>query len=110
MKICERESSSSRRELAAYEHLNSITSSSPGATLIRKFHDAFKIPGLDGEHLCLVHEPLGMSMETFRQLMPAKQLSEELLKAVLRHLLQALDYLHSEAQMVHTGTSTSFIF
>jgi hypothetical protein len=46
-------------------------------------HDSFKIQGLEGEHLCLVHEPLGVSLETFRNVMPAKQLPEALLKLSL---------------------------
>ena len=35
--------------------------------------------------------------------MPLKRLPEKLLKAVLRHLLQALDCLHRDAEMIHTG-------
>jgi serine/threonine-protein kinase SRPK3 len=50
-----------------------------------------------------VHEPLGVSLETFRNVMPTKRLHEGLLKAVLRHLLQALDCLHSDAKIIHTG-------
>jgi hypothetical protein len=81
----------------------SPTTVKPGALFLRKLHDSFKIQGLEGEHLCLVHEPLGVSAETFQNAMPAKQLPEALLKAVLEHLLQALDCLHSDAKMIHTG-------
>jgi serine/threonine-protein kinase SRPK3 len=103
MKICEKDSTSSAKELAAYQHLQTITTVKPGALFLRKLHDSFKIQGLEAEHLCLVHEPLGVSLETFRTVMPAKQLPEALLKAVLEHLLQALDCLHSDAKMIHTG-------
>ena len=103
MKISKKDSTSSARELAAYQHLDSIATANPGAQFVRKLHDSFKIQGLEGEHLCLVHEPLGVSLETFRNVMPTKRLHEGLLKAVLRHLLQALDCLHSDAKMIHTG-------
>jgi hypothetical protein len=103
MKICEKDSTSSARELAAYQHLESTTTANPGTQFVRKLHDSFKIQGLEGEHLCLVREPLGVSLETFRNAMPAKQFPEALLKAVLRHLLQALDCLRSDAKMIHTG-------
>lgn len=103
LKVCERDSTSARREVAAYEHLNTLITAHSGALLIRQLLDNFKITGSGGEHICLVHEALGMSIETLRQLMPGNQLSEELLKAVLRHLFLALDCLHSEAKMVHTG-------
>jgi serine/threonine-protein kinase SRPK3 len=103
IKISEKNSTSSARELAAYKHLQTITTVKPGALFTRQLRDSFKIQGLEGEHLCLVHEPLGVSLETFRNVMPAKQLPEALLKAVLEHLLQALDCLHSDAKMIHTG-------
>ena len=103
MKISKKDSTSSARELAAYQHLDSIATANPGAQFVRKLHDSFKIQGIEGEHLCLVHEPLGISLETFREVMPLKRLPEKLLKAVLRHLLQALDCLHRDAEMIHTG-------
>jgi serine/threonine-protein kinase SRPK3 len=103
MKISEKDSTSSARELAAYQHLESTTTANPGTQFVRKLHDSFKIQGLEGEHLCLVHEPLGISLETFREVMPLKRLPEKLLKAVFRHLLQALDCLHCDAEMIHTG-------
>ena len=106
IKISEKDSTSSARELAAYKHLQTITvitTVKPGALFLRKLYDSFKIQGLEGEHLCLVHEPLGISLETFREVMPLKRLPEKLLKAVLRHLLQALDCLHRDAKMIHTG-------
>jgi serine/threonine-protein kinase SRPK3 len=103
IKISERDPTSSARELAACKRLQTITTVKPGALFLRKLHDSFKIQGLEGEHLCLVHEPLRISLETFREVMPLKRLPEKLLKAVLIHLLQALDCLHRDAKMIHTG-------
>ena len=59
--------------------------------------------GQAGEHQCLVHEPLGMSMETLRQLIPGGKLPENLLKLFLMHLLQALDFVYTDAEMIHAG-------
>lgn len=87
IKISEKDSTSSAREFAAYKHLATITTDDIGALFIRDLYDDFKIQGLEGEHLCLVHEPLRISLETFRSVMPLKRLPEKLLKAVLRHLL-----------------------
>lgn len=103
LKICEQNSKSAGREIAAYEHLSLITTEHPGALFLRKLCDTFRIQGHGGNHLCLVHEPLGLSIETLRQLMPSGQLPEGLLKSLLRHLLQALDCLHRDAKMAHTG-------
>lgn len=103
LKVCEQDSPSIRRELAAYSHLDTITTSNPGALLVRELLDSFKATGPAGEHQCLVHEPLGMSMETLRQLSPGRKLPENLLKVFLMHLLRALDFLHTDAGMIHAG-------
>ena len=106
LKVCEQDSAPIRRELAAYRHLDTITTSNPGCLLVRELLDSFKLQGLAGEHQCLVHEPLGMSMETLRQLSPGRKLPEVLLKVFIVHLLQALDFLHTYARMVHAGKKT----
>lgn len=103
LKVCEQESGPVRRELAAYRQLDTITTSNPGALLIRELLDSFKATGPAGDYQCLVHEPLGMSMETLRELSPGQKLPENLLRVFLVHLLQALDFLHTDAKMVHAG-------
>ncbi|ATY59635.1 CDK4/6, putative [Cordyceps militaris] len=101
LKVCEMNSPSVRREIAAYSHLDTVTTNNPGALLVRELLDSFKAMGPAGEHQCLVHEPLGMSMETLRQLSPGRKLPEPLLRAFLTHVLQALDFLHTDAKIVH---------
>lgn len=103
MKVCEQDSPTIPRELAAYSHLNTITTSNPGGLLVRELLDSFKATGQAGEYQCLVHEPLGMCMETLRQLCPGRKLPEDLLRAFLNHLLLDLDFLHTDAGMVHAG-------
>lgn len=103
LKVCEQDCPAVRRELAAYSHLNTITTSNVGGTLVRELLDSFRATGPAGEYQCLVHEPLGMSMETLRQLSPGRKLPENLLKLFLIHLLRALDFLHTDAEMIHAG-------
>lgn len=103
LKICERNSPTIHRELAAYSHLDTISTNKPGALLVRELLDSFKVTRPAGEYQCLIHEPLGMSMETLRQLSPGQKLPENLLKVFLIHLLQALDFLHTDAEIIHAG-------
>ncbi|KAL9597305.1 MAG: hypothetical protein Q9219_005229 [cf. Caloplaca sp. 3 TL-2023] len=103
LKVCELESSAIRREVAAYSHLNTIRTSNPGSLYVRTLLDSFKATGPAGEYQCLVHEPLGMSMETLRELAPGRKLPQDLLRSFLVHLLNALDFLHTDAQMIHAG-------
>jgi serine/threonine-protein kinase SRPK3 len=54
---------------------------------------------------CSVHPPLAISVKAFRRLLPRRVLPVGLLKEVLKHLLISLDFLHTEAKVIHTGTS-----
>lgn len=104
MKICEGNSLSARRELAAYSHLRSLRTPHAGSQLTRQLIDDFKVKGRSGvDHLCFIHEPLGMSLETMRSLLPQQQLTEGVLKSIMKYLFLTLDYLHTKAEMVHTG-------
>lgn len=39
---------------------------------------------------------------------PTGRFSDALLKGGLQHLLRALDYLHTECKLVHTGTLAKY--
>jgi serine/threonine-protein kinase SRPK3 len=105
MKVYERDSAQGQRELDVYRHLNSMTTAHVGCTLVRTAHDNFHIRTSKGNHLCLIHAPLGMSLAGLRARAAGKKLSEELLKLTLIHIFHALDFLHSEAKVVHTGVA-----
>ncbi|KAI1433369.1 kinase domain protein [Xylaria sp. CBS 124048] len=49
--------------------------------------------GVGGDHYCLVQQPI-------------ERFTDELLKVRLKHLYVALDYLHYERKLVHTGKPT----
>ncbi|RMY95212.1 hypothetical protein D0864_05389, partial [Hortaea werneckii] len=86
----------------AYQRLKAIATAHQRPSHIREPSDYFTIPTTHGEHLCLVHEPLGISIETFRDSLPERKLSEPFLKAILKHLLLALEVLHTEPKIIHT--------
>ncbi|OBT85688.1 hypothetical protein VE02_05959 [Pseudogymnoascus sp. 03VT05] len=91
-----------RREAEIYEHIQALDSEHLGRGHLRKLHEAFELSGPDGQHYCLVHPPLGMSIDEFQQTFPDGQYPNIILKPLLRYLLQALDFLHSEAGVIHT--------
>lgn len=103
MKVCTRDSLSAQRELAAYKHIAATRSTHAGQRLIRQLHDSFKLNNAGGEHICLVHDPLAISLETFTKVLPTNFSAVPLQKTVVKYTLLALDFLHSEAKMVHTG-------
>ncbi|KKK13213.1 hypothetical protein ARAM_000564 [Aspergillus rambellii] len=90
------------RELRMYKHMNSVTKKHPGRNFIRKLLDHFYIQGPHGRHICLVHEPLGISADILVKMSPGHVMSLDDMKPGIRQLLIALDFLHSECHIIHT--------
>lgn len=89
-----------------YNHLKKHKSSHHGYAHVRTALDFFTIPRHGGDHHCLVQQPM---WESFRHLLyrnPTHRFTEDLLKAGLMQIFLALDYLHTECKLVHTGTPT----
>ena len=103
LKVCERNATQATREVAVYRYLNTINTNHSGSTLVRTINDAFEVVGCEGSHQCLVHKPLGMSLSSLRARCPSRKMPEQLLKLTLTHIFLALDFLHTEARVVHTG-------
>lgn len=103
LKICEHDSIQAKREIKANEHLNAMITRHSGSLFVRTALDVFEIKGQESIHQCLVYKPLGMSLSRLRSHCPSRKFPEQLLKPALIHLLFALDFLHTEAKMVHTG-------
>ena len=74
----------------------------PGRKLVRLALDSFELPGKNGPHACIVHEPLGLSMADIRQIVGGKVPTGSL-QAMTYPMLLGLDFLHSAAHVVHTG-------
>ncbi|PWY89146.1 hypothetical protein BO70DRAFT_285797, partial [Aspergillus heteromorphus CBS 117.55] len=65
--------------------------------------DSFDVAGPEDRHRCLVHPPLWESVLTFLHRNPIRRLPVPVLAFVLKRLFLALDYLHSECQIIHAG-------
>lgn len=93
-------------ELDVYNRLGK-RSSHHGYPYLRTSINRFTIrrPGGDGDHQCLVQKAM---WDSFRDLLfrnPSHRFTEDLLKGGLMQILLALDCLHREYQIVHTGAS-----
>ncbi|GKZ55682.1 hypothetical protein AnigIFM49718_000765 [Aspergillus niger] len=64
--------------------------------------DFFDIDGPEGRHRCLVHPPLWENVRTFLHRNPVRRLPVPVLAFVLKRVFLALDYLHTECQVIHT--------
>ncbi|KAK2015919.1 kinase-like protein [Colletotrichum eremochloae] len=83
------------------DHLWRVASDHPGRNLLRSIKASFEVSGPVGPHMCLVFETLGLSLADIRELAGGK-VPENLLKGLTYALLLGLDYMHSEAHVVHT--------
>lgn len=92
-------------ELRVLRHLRTTKTNHPGPLLIRQMLDEFQVDNQNGIFHCFVHPPLAISIKEFRSLLPERALPVGFLKVVLKHLLISLDFLHTEAKVIHTGTS-----
>lgn len=72
--------------------------------MLRELYDSFELRGHGGSHRCLVLQPMYMTLLEMMRLNP-RPFDLPLLKMRLKRLLLALDYLHTEANVIHTGTS-----
>ena len=93
----------SREEINIYKYLMSVRSKHPGRNCIRNALDAFPMQGPNGEHQCIVHEPVLENAQELLRRNPSHRFTEALLRIFLIRLLTALDYLHTDAHLIHTG-------
>lgn len=90
-------------ELGIYKKLEAGSSRHPGHGAVRKLLDSFWIKGPDGEHQCLVHPPLWDSVRTLLARNPIGRLPVPAFAMVMRRLFLALDFMHRECRLIHTG-------
>ncbi|OJD24903.1 hypothetical protein ACJ73_03727 [Blastomyces percursus] len=71
--------------------------------------DSFKVAGPYGQHICLVHQPLGMSLNELKMRARGKVFTKGVLRSSIRKILAAVvDYLHMEAYIIRTDKSSGF--
>lgn len=90
-------------ELRVLRHLKTIKPNRPGSLFVRQMLDEFQVESKTGVFQCVVHVPLAVSIKTFRRMLSERALPVSFLKLVLKHILLSLDFLHTEAKVIHTG-------
>ena len=95
------------RGLKIYDRLSKLETTHSGQRYIRELYEAFEISGPYGNHQCLVQAPMHLSVLDMLK-SRREPFGLLLLKLTLLRLLEALDFLHGEAEIVHTGTPLLF--
>lgn len=73
-------SSKVHRELPIYEHIHSLQSQHEESKYVRKLLESFEIEGPHGRHVCLVHQPLGITFGELKKLSPDGVFEVELVR------------------------------
>lgn len=97
-------------ELKIYERIQGAPQKHPGRKYIRSLLDSFDASGPEDKHQCLVHPPLWESVFDFLFRNPVQRLPTPILSVTLHRLFLALDYLHTECKVIHTGAVFSSRF
>lgn len=88
------------------EHLREADKSHPGYNSICHLQDDFELQGPNGNHICLVFELMGETLDSFRTLFAKHMIPNMLMRKFAFYLLVALDYAH-ENGVIHTGMKIS---
>lgn len=91
-------------ELKMYRRMEQSPKGHRGRDVVRTLLDTFYIDGPGDKHQCLVHPPLFESILTFLRRNPVERLPSAVIALVFLRLFLALDYLHTECQIIHTGS------
>ncbi|KAK2806624.1 hypothetical protein FQN51_006590 [Onygenales sp. PD_10] len=92
------------RELPAYHHIASRFSGSSheGRGNVRRLLHSFELDGPDGRHIVLVFEAAQMSLRDMKVIFFPDGFDEDFVRGAIIELLKALDFLHTQGQIVHT--------
>lgn len=75
-----------------------------GVDNVRKLLDSFQVSGPHGNHIVLALQVSQMSLRDMDTVfMKGRGFEEYFVKSAIKELLQAVDFLHTEVQAVHTG-------
>lgn len=93
------------RELPSYSHVSEFMadSSHEGRGNIRKLLDSFEVTGPHGNHVVLVFEAAQMSLRDMKLVFQRDGFDEDFIRGAITELLKALDFLHTQGELVHTG-------
>lgn len=96
----------SKDEVSKLEIERFITEKNPshqGHASIRACLGQFEFDHNEKKHTGLVYEPMREPMTVFQKRWPDRKIPLAVAKAYIYLLLLAMDYLHTECRVVHTG-------
>ena len=98
---------SAMSEVRIERHIANSNPLHPGHEHVRTLVAHFEKEGPDGTHICMVYDPMRETLSSVLKRARNRTLSLRSIKQIVHLLLTALDYLHSECHVIHTGRFSS---
>ncbi|KAF5656260.1 CMGC SRPK kinase [Fusarium circinatum] len=92
---------SAENEIEILQHISRTNPKHHGWHFVRKLTDTFNLESPYGSHPCLVLEPLREPLWLYCSRYIGGVIPPDILKILLQMILLALDYLHTECQVIH---------
>ncbi|KAI7480069.1 hypothetical protein KC357_g4049 [Hortaea werneckii] len=111
LKICIHESGKSLREKDASSQFSGLRTSNIGYWFTRMAEDMFDISGPSGyQHTCFVFTPAACTIWEILKCHEDQNVNLDFVKSTLLCAIRALDFLHSDAHLIHTDVKLDNIF
>ncbi|KAI7162009.1 hypothetical protein KC349_g2409 [Hortaea werneckii] len=111
LKICIHESGKLLREQDAYSQFSGLRTSSMGYFYTRMAEDVFDLSGPSGfQHTCFVFTPAACTIWEILQCHGRRSINLDFVKSTLLCAIKALDFLHSDAHLIHTDVKLDNMF
>ena len=91
------------REILEKIQQQGSSSNHPGSSHVLGLRDHFNLTSNHGNHLGLVTDVLGSTLLSLRDQLGGGGFPTRLVKKIASQCLLALDFLHSECEVIHTG-------
>jgi serine/threonine-protein kinase SRPK3 len=91
------------KEINNIKLITSTNPQHPGHKHCLTLRSAFLATSKHGPHICAVTDVLGSDLRQLQSIQPGGVFSVPVVKRIVKQTLLALDYLHSECKLVHTG-------
>jgi serine/threonine-protein kinase SRPK3 len=79
----------------------------PGRAHILTMLRHFEHVGVNGVHICMVFDVLGVTIERIRRQYVKGPMPPSSVKQITKQVLNALDFLHVSCGIIHTGESST---
>jgi serine/threonine-protein kinase SRPK3 len=85
------------------QSITRVKSADHGRYFVRTLLDSFDLSGPDGNHICMVFDPLYQPLWMLKERFEGNVLPFEVLRSIMWLVVKGIRYLHTQCHIIHTG-------